>query len=330
MEIARAIVMAIPDAHELPWLSLGSRPKSLAPVATKPVLFHTLEALRSAGVLEAALVTEPELAPAFRAAVDDGKRWGMSVSYVECERATAIRDVLELASGFVEDEPVLIQRADVILRSRLQEHIASFAREHIDALALMLTRGTTPEPSHRAVGGYLLNARAVSVVLAGPAARDPLQRLRRQGSQVRVLDVEGCLACQGDETALLEANRHVLWSIEPSIGPAVLEGCEIQGPAVIHPTATLRNTLVRGPVIIGPRSQIVDSYVGPYSSIGDDVRIEGTEIEHSIVMDGAQLLFVGSRLETSIIGRGASIVRRFDLPSAVRMSIGDGAHVALS
>jgi NDP-sugar pyrophosphorylase family protein len=40
--------------------------------------------------------------------------------------------------------------------------------------------------------------------------------------------------------------------------------------------------------------------------VGADVRIEGTEIEHSIVMDDAQLLFVGSRLETSIIGRGAS------------------------
>jgi glucose-1-phosphate thymidylyltransferase len=47
-------------------------------------------------------------------------------------------------------------------------------------------------------------------------------------------------------------------------------------------------------------------------------------------MDDARLQFVGSRLETSIIGRGASIVRRFDMPSAVRMSIGDGALVALS
>jgi glucose-1-phosphate thymidylyltransferase len=99
---------------------------------------------------------------------------------------------------------------------------------------------------------------------------------------------------------------------------------------IVHPTATLRNTLVRGPAIIGPRSHLVDSYVGPYTSIGAGVSIEGTEIEHSIVMDDARLLFVGSRLETSIIGRGASIARRFDMPSAVRMTIGDGAQVALS
>jgi glucose-1-phosphate thymidylyltransferase len=167
-------------------------------------------------------------------------------------------------------------------------------------------------------------------MLGAPAGRDPLARLRRHGRLVRVVDVEGCLACEGSEATLLEANRHALAGISMSIDGATLEGSEIQGSVVIHPTAVLRNTLVRGPAIIGPRTLLVDSYVGPYSSIGADVRIEGTEIEHSIVMDGAQLLFVGSRLETSIIGRGASIVRRFDMPSAVRMSIGDGAHVALS
>jgi glucose-1-phosphate thymidylyltransferase len=129
---------------------------------------------------------------------------------------------------------------------------------------------------------------------------------------------------------LLEANRHALASLTTDVDGAMLEDSEIQGAVVIHPTATLQNTLVRGPAIIGPRSRLVDSYVGPYTSIGADVRIDGTEIEHSIVMDAAQLLFVGSRLETSIIGRGASIVRRFDVPSAVRMSIGDGAQVALS
>jgi glucose-1-phosphate thymidylyltransferase len=72
-----------------------------------------------------------------------------------------------------------------------------------------------------------------------------------------------------------------------------------------------------------------DAYIGPYSAIGADVVVEGTEIEHSIVFPGAELRFVGTRLETSIIGKGARVVRSFGVPNALRLSIGDGAEVAL-
>jgi glucose-1-phosphate thymidylyltransferase len=332
MEIARALVLATTTANNHAWNSVGSGPKALVPVATKPILFHTLDALRRAGVLEAALLVEESTAPVFREAVGDGSRWGMSIRYTECAPETDVCGALSVAHDFIADEPVLVQPADAILRDCLREHVVGFAREDLDALALMLLRPRTAEPlaPPRQAGGYLLSASAVSIMLGGPVGRDPLARLRRHGSLVRVLDVEGCLACHGSEASLLEANRHALAGIATDVDGATLEGSEIQGSVVIHPTATLHNTLVRGPAIIGARSKLVDSYVGPYSSIGADVRIEGTEIEHSIVMDSAQLLFVGSRLETSIIGRGASIVRRFDMPSAVRMSIGDGAHVALS
>lgn len=332
MEIARALVLTTPTANPHPWSSVGSGPKPLVPVATKPILFHTLEALRHAGVLEAALLVEEHTAPIFHEAVGDGSRWGMSITYAPCAPETDVCDALEVAHDFIGDEPVLVQSADAILRECLRDHVVGFAREDLDALALMLLRPRTadPLPAARQAGGYLLSPVAVSIMLGSPTGRDPLARLRRHGGQVRILDVEGCLACHGSEASLLEANRHALAGITTDVDGATLEGSEIQGSVVIHPTATLQNTLVRGPAIIGPRSRLVDSYVGPYSSIGADVRIEGTEIEHSIVMDAAQLLFVGSRLETSIIGRGASIVRRFDMPSAVRMSIGDGAQVALS
>jgi len=332
MEIARALVIATTTANNRPWSSVGSGPKPLVPVATKPILFHTLEALQRAGVLEAALLVEESTAPIFREAVGDGSRWGMSIRYAECEPEIDVCGALSVAHDFIDDEPLLVQPADAILRDCLRDHVVGFAREDLDALALMLVRPRTAEPLPlpRQAGGYLLSASAVSIMLGAPAGHDPIARLRRHGRQVRELDVEGCLACHGSEASLIEANRHALAGITTDVDGAILERSEIQGAVVIHPTASLRNTLVRGPAIIGPRSKLVDSYVGPYSSIGADVRIEGTEIEHSIVMDSAQLLFVGSRLETSIIGREASIVRRFDMPSAVRMSIGDGAQVALS
>ncbi|MDX6708706.1 MAG: glucose-phosphate thymidylyltransferase [Solirubrobacteraceae bacterium] len=328
--IARAVLLAVPTCDDRPWSSAASTPKPLVPVAAKPILFHALDALRAAGIVETLLLTRPDAVAAFRHAVGDGTRWGMRISYCPNSCDLDVRDALRLAGEFIDGKPVIVQQADALLRACLRDHVVRFAEHDLDALALMLAPARLPRPIQPLVGGYLLNARAVASMCDGPVASDPLSGLRRQGGHAHVLEVEGCLACHGDEATLLEANRHALTALRTEVTDAILEGCEIQGNVVVHPTASLRNTLVRGPAIIGADAQVIDSYVGPYTSIGANTRIEGTEIEHSIVMDGAKLMFVGSRLETSIIGRGASIVRRFDMPRAVRMSIGDGAEVALS
>jgi glucose-1-phosphate thymidylyltransferase len=86
---------------------------------------------------------------------------------------------------------------------------------------------------------------------------------------------------------------------------------------------------VRGPAVIGPGARVTDAYIGPYTSIGAGVVIEGTEIEHSIVLPEAELRYVGTRLESSVIGCGARVLRGFRTPSAIRVSIGDGAEIVL-
>lgn len=330
MEFARAVILAVPSPDDRPWSSAGASPKALLPVATRPILFHTLDALRAAGVRAAMLLTAPETAHAFRAAVGDGARWEMRISFAEAPGPLDVGGALDVAGDFVADGHVIVHEGDALLRAGLKEHALSFREDRLDALALMLAPERPSNHTAPLAACHLLGPEAVAIIRDEPADGDPLPRLSRRGAQVRALDVEGCLACHYDEATLLEANRHALEGLRTEVTDAMLEDCEIQGGVVIHPTASLRNTLVRGPAIIGAHAQIVDSYIGPYTSIGEGTSIQGTEIEHSIVMDGARLMFVGSRLETSIIGRGASIVRRFDMPSAVRMSIGDGAVVALS
>ncbi len=84
---------------------------------------------------------------------------------------------------------------------------------------------------------------------------------------------------------------------------------------------------MRGPVIIGANANISDAYIGPYTSIGPRVAVEAAEIEYSIVLAGAEIRFIGTRLESSIIGRGARIVRAFEPPAGMRMTVGDGVEV---
>jgi glucose-1-phosphate thymidylyltransferase len=161
------------------------------------------------------------------------------------------------------------------------------------------------------------------------AAADPIQEVRASGGSVRVQAIDGCLPCHGDLDALLDSNRRVLEELEGDTKGAALDGCVVQGPVVVHPTAEVTRSTLRGPAIIGARARLADAYVGPYTSIGADVRMEGAEIEHSIVLAGAEIAYVGARIESSVIGERARVARSFRRPSSLRMLIGDGAEVVL-
>ena len=99
---------------------------------------------------------------------------------------------------------------------------------------------------------------------------------------------------------------------------------------IAHPTARIESSVVRGPAILGPRARLIDSYVGPYTSIGPDVVVEGAEIEHSVVLSGASIRHLGGRLEASVVGPHAKIFRDFRLPRALRLQVGEGAEVSLA
>ena len=154
--------------------------------------------------------------------------------------------------------------------------------------------------------------------------------VRARGGHVRVQNFDGCLPCHGGQDKLLEGNRRMLEQLESSVDASAFPSCEFQGPVFVHPSASLEHTLVRGPAAIGPRTRLSHAYVGPYTSIGADVRVEGSQIECSIVLDGAELMHVGTRLDASVIGRGARIHRSFGVPTAMRLSVGDGAEVTFS
>jgi glucose-1-phosphate thymidylyltransferase len=329
MEIAKAIILAGGAGHEPCWPAAGAGSRHLFPIANRPILFHHLESLRGAGLLEATILADPEARESIARAVGDGADWNLTIRYDECPSVVGLADALATCRSFIGEEPVLVQRADALLRGRLHSHIAAFSNDRLDAMALRLVPGRGA-PARAVPPGYLLSPRALALLRESPgAAANPLNEVRASGGRVRVQPVDGCL-CGGDLDAVLEGNRRVLQELEGDTDGAELDACEVQGPVVIHPTAQLRRTTVRGPAIIGPGARLTDAYVGPYTSIGADVTIDGAEIEHSIVLPGAQLAFVGTRIESSVIGAGARVARAFTKPSSLRMSIGDGAEVLLS
>ena len=82
--------------------------------------------------------------------------------------------------------------------------------------------------------------------------------------------------------------------------------------------------------MIGPGVVLESAYIGPFTSVGPNVRVEGAEVENSIVLAGASVTHVKTRLEGSVIGPGARVYKDFRLPSAMRLNVGRGAEVAVT
>ncbi|HWK26859.1 MAG TPA: sugar phosphate nucleotidyltransferase [Solirubrobacter sp.] len=325
MEIARALLIVGEAGGGHPWPGAPPTPKPLFPIGNRPILFHQLESLSSAGVLEAVMVSERAASSAILDAVDDGQRWGLRVRHLEWAPSSGLSGALQVSRPALLDEPVLVQYGGSLLRERMYPHISAFAREQLDTLALRL-----PEPDQHLAPGYLLSPRAISILSHRAAgAGNPVAGVRARGGRVREQPVDACLPCHGNLEALLESNRRVLEDLRPAPLGATLHATTIQGAVDVHPTARVERSLLRGPLVIGAGARISDAYVGPYTSIGGGVVIEGSEIEHSIVLERAELRFVGTRLESSVIGRGARVARGFELPGAMRISVGNGAEVIL-
>jgi glucose-1-phosphate thymidylyltransferase len=156
------------------------------------------------------------------------------------------------------------------------------------------------------------------------------QGLTCPDGRLEARSVKDWFRLDGDPGGLLEANRFALEGMHRDVPVATLSaGSDAQGKVVIHPTAKLESSMVRGPVVIGPRARLIDAYVGPYSSIGDNVLIDGAEVEHSVVLSGSRICHLGGRLEGSVIGPHARIFRDFRLPHALRLQVGEGAVVSV-
>lgn len=144
---------------------------------------------------------------------------------------------------------------------------------------------------------------------------------------MRVVDL--WRAYHGEAADLLELNRLVLDQIEPDLAPSIHESNRVEGRVRVHESASVTDSVLVGPVVIGPGARIRDAYIGPYTAIGPGVRIEGAEIERSIVCADAKLSHIGCRMTDSVVGRGSHVFRDFSLPRALRVRVGPHAQLGL-
>jgi glucose-1-phosphate thymidylyltransferase len=352
----KALVLAGGAGTRLRPLSY-SRPKQLAPVANKPVLFHCLESLRDAGITETGIIVAGS-GSQIREAVGRGERFGLRITYLPQEAPLGLAHCVVVAREFLGDDDFVMHLADNMLDGGLAGHLDIFRHDRPDAL-LLLSRVADPagygiatldesgqvtaveeKPRHAtselALTGVYIFRPSVHEAIAGiePSQRgeleitDAIQWLIAAGRDVRAQVHAGYWKDTGRIDDLLECNQTWLKTISARIAGQLDEESCVIGPAIIEPGARIRRSRLRGPLIVGSGSTIINSMVGPFASVGRNCLLVDTSIERSIVLDGSCIRRL-SGIADSLIGQSAH-VGGVTGPASHRLIIGDDCRVLVA
>jgi glucose-1-phosphate thymidylyltransferase len=331
--------------------------KQLVPVANKPVLFYGIEALRDAGVKDIGIIvgdTKEEI----KAAAGDGAAWGVRITYIEQEAPLGLAHAVLISEGFLGEDTFVMYLGDNILKSGIVTLVREFEEQRPNSMILLtevpnpqmfgvaelrngrvvrlVEKPKKPMSNLALVGVYLFDKHIFEAVKAiKPSWRgeleitDAIQYLVEKGFEVHPHLVSGWWKDTGKLEDLLEANRLILEGLAGRCEGKVDEESRISGQVVIEKDVAVKNSIIRGPAIIGQETEITDSYIGPFTAIQGKCKIVGTEIEHSIVLEGSEIRDIGSRIDESLIGREVKIFKCPPKPSVYHFMVGDKSEIGI-
>jgi glucose-1-phosphate thymidylyltransferase len=348
----RALVLSGGEGSRLRPITHTSA-KQLIPVAGTPILFHVLGSIAQAGISDTGIVVG-QTGEEVRAAVGDGSRWGLRVTYIDQPEPLGLAHAVMTASDFVRGEPFLMYLGDNVLVEGVRRFVEGFERTGPDA-QILLTR--VPEPEHFGVAvlegdrvvrlvekpkEFVSDVALVGVYLFGDSILDACATLRPSwrgeyeiteaiqwlidsGRSVRAEMVTGWWKDTGRPEDLLEANRVLLHEAAHRVEGEVDETSEMEGLVVVEPGARVVSSKLVGPVFIGSDCLVDSSTIGPDVSLEPDCRIVRSTIADSILMSGCRVTDVNG-LTGSLLGRGVE-VRHSGSERAHRLVVGDQSLV---
>jgi glucose-1-phosphate thymidylyltransferase len=333
--------------------------KQLVPVANKPVLFRVIEAIHDAGIDDIGIVVG-DTAREIKEAVGTGRRWDADITYIHQDQPLGLAHAVKVSRDFLGNDRFVMFLGDNVIEGGISGLISQFEKSDYNC-QIVLTPVNNPSqygvaeldpdtrriirlvekprdpPSDLAlVGIYMFDEHVWEAVEAiKPSWRgeleitDAIQYLVDKAYNVHPYIHRGWWIDTGAPGDMLEANDLVLDEIEHRVEGYVDRDSQVNGKVTIEKGAEIINSRIRGPAIIGEDTRVINSYVGPFTSIYYHVLIEDSEIEHSIVLEHSQIIDIPYRIEDSLIGRQSRITRSPIKPKALKMTLGDHSNVGI-
>jgi len=328
--------------------------KQLLPVANKPILFYGIEAVKETGIKEVAIVVG-ETKKEIMNAVGNGQKWAINVTYIEQEAPLGLAHAVKISQDFIRDESFVMYLGDNLIKDGITSLVREFEKTRPNAQILLarvphpeqfgvvelkgkkvvrlVEKPKKPKSDLALVGVYMFDKSIFEAVSnIQPSWRneleitDAIQYLIDHNFTVRPHIITGWWKDTGKLEDILEANRILLEDLKTYVRGKVDSKSKLLGKVRIEKGAEIRNSVIRGPAIIGENTKIVNSYIGPFTSIYFQVAIENSEIEHSIILEGSKIRDI-RRIEDSLVGQNVEVLKSKEKPSAYRIMAGDSSRI---
>jgi glucose-1-phosphate thymidylyltransferase len=334
--------------------------KQLVPVANKPILWYSIEAIVAAGVTDIGIIVSPETGAEVEAVTGNGDRFGATITYILQSKPNGLAHAVQTARPFLGDDAFVMYLGDNLIQSSLDGFLAYFDQAQLDGLILLcevpnpssfgvaiinaagqverlIEKPANPPSNLALVGIYFFSPMIHKIIeTLDPSARgeyeitDAIQGLIDNDRPVEAKRLSGWWLDTGKKDDLLEANRIILDEMASmTIEGTIDSSSQITGRVQVGKGSEVKGCTIRGPVIIGENCRLENSFIGPYSSVADRVVLQDMEMEHSVILCEAQVTEVDRRIVDTVIGRRAKLMGGLRRPKALRMIVGDDCQIEL-
>ncbi len=335
--------------------------KQLVPVANRPVLFYVIDNLAAAGVTDIGVIIAPETGNEIKKALGDGSMFGAKLTYIPQDRPAGLAHAVATAKEFIGESDFVMYLGDNLVGMGIKEMVdgfqadkslsgwvmlkevpnpSSFGVAEVDAqgnVVALVEKPKDPKSNLALVGIYLFrNSIFDAISKIKPSARgeleitDAISKMIELSGKVKFTRLTAWWLDTGKKDDMLLANDTVLddWLVHELAGEIDAES-KLSGRVKVGKGSRVVRSTIRGPVVIGEGVTITDSKIGPFTSIGDGSKITRSCVEHSVLLEGADVSDL-PRLEDSLLGRRVVVRPGGSRHHAISLMVGDDCVIEVS
>jgi len=328
--------------------------KQLIPVANKPILGYVLDQVASTNIKKVGIITAPETGQFVKDYVKDGSNWNLQVYYIPQE-PLGLAHAVKTAKHFLGQDSFVMCLGDNVTGQSLNLFVKKFKNEHLDVLIILkqvenpssfgiaqlddkgnitrlVEKPKTPMGNLAIIGTYLFSNKVHQAIeRIKPSWRgeleitDAIQEMINMGFSVKAEILNSWWLDTGKKDDILSANAKILDEYIQLDLKGTVTNSTIDGRVKVEPDAKVVNSTIRGPCIIGKNVLIENSFIGPYTSVGDGSQIINSNIEYCVIQENVVVRDV-ERLEESLIGKNAKVTRN-QRNRTIRLHVGDYSEI---
>ena len=327
--------------------------KQLIPVANKPILGYVLDKITETTINKVGLIIAPETGNYVKEYVKNGSKWNFKVNYIPQE-PLGLAHAVKTAQKFLAQDSFVMCLGDNLIGQGINTLVKKFQKEKLDSLILLkevdepsrfgiaqldkkgnivklAEKPKTPMGNLAIVGTYLFSSKVHKAIeRIKPSWRgeleitEALQEMVNMGFKVKAEILNSWWLDTGKKDNILSANAKILDEYIKRDVKGKINNSTIEGRVKIDNQAKVINSTVRGPCILGKNTNVQGSFIGPYTSIGDNSQILNSNLEYCVILENVVIKDV-ERLEDSLVGKNAKVTKNHN--SAIRLHIGDYSEV---